>query len=209
MNILEKYGEWINQGTSQSIKKAYDIAKKAHQGQTRNIKTKEGEDIEYITHPLKVAELVKQLKSSHKISDLIKAAILHDTVQDTDITLDYIKNEFGELVHNLVKELTNDPEEMKRIGKTQYLTNKMLHMTSWALIIKLADRYSNVEDLFNAFHGSYKQKVWANKYAIQTQEIIKELKEKRELTSTQKNLVELIENKLNDFFKGMSEEKIV
>jgi len=204
MNILERYGEWINRDdTSKSIKKAYDIAKTAHQGQTRNIKNKEGEDIEYITHPLKVAELVKQLKSSHKISDLIKAAILHDTVQDTNVTLDDIKNEFGELVHNLVKELTNDPEEIKKLGKTKYMIDKMLSMTNWALIIKLADRYCNIEDLFNAFHGTNKQKEWAKKYAIQTNDIIKELKEKRELTNTQKDIVELIEEKLDEFFVGM------
>ena len=206
MIILENYEEWIDKNTSLGVKKAYDIAKKAHQGVTRNIKDEQGNDIEYIIHPLKVAELVQKLKTSHKISDLIKAAILHDTVEDTNITLDDIKSEFGDLVHDLVKELTSDPNEIKRIGKIKYLTDKMLHMTSWALVIKLADRYNNVEDLFHAFHGTSKQKEWATKYANQTREIIKELKEKRELTNTQITLVQLIEDKLSDFFKSMEEK---
>ena len=58
-------------------------------------------------------------------ADLIAAAHLHDTIEDTNTTEQDIKKLFGGLVASLVKELTSDKEKISQIGKTQYLLNKM------------------------------------------------------------------------------------
>ena len=68
------------------LKKAYEFAEYAHRHQQRYT----GE--EYIIHPLKVASI---LSSWHLDQTIMEAALLHDTVEDTHVTLDEIEKEFG------------------------------------------------------------------------------------------------------------------
>ena len=81
----------------EKIRKAYELADKAHGGQTRL----SGEP--YISHPLAVASLVAELGLD---TDSIIAAILHDAVEDTDVKLSSIKTEFGADVALLVDGVT-------------------------------------------------------------------------------------------------------
>jgi len=166
-------------------KEADDYASKKHKDQKR----RSGEP--YINHPKRVAQLVKQYKSSNQINNLIKAALLHDTLEDTDTTPEDLKKLFGGLVASLVKELTSDKIKAKE-DKTSYLTNKMVNMSSWALVIKLADRLDNVQDITTA------PKPWALKYKQQTITILNSLVKNRTLSNTQKNLIKAIRNKLEE-----------
>jgi len=81
------------------IKEARAFATKAHEGQIRKYT---GEP--YITHPVAVALLVHKVTSD---SDMIAAALLHDVVEDTDISLDDIGKEFGGKIAYLVEGLTD------------------------------------------------------------------------------------------------------
>jgi len=181
------------------IEKAKEFAKKAHSGQYRRGTDEKGNKLEYFIHPESVAEIVQRLKKSHKIAHLIAAAYLHDTVEDTDTSINQIKEEFGELVANLVEELTSDEEQLKIMGKEKYLTQKLLTMSSWGLVIKLADRLDNVKEIPEIMKsGNTQKKKWARKYASQTKGIITVLKNQRNLSKTQEMIVDLIEDKIKE-----------
>src|SRR5215470_4585551 len=81
----------------QLIERAYRRASSAHEGQLR----KSGEP--YMVHPVAVAQILSELKLD---AAAISAALLHDVVEDTDITLDDLETEFGEEVSHLVDGVT-------------------------------------------------------------------------------------------------------
>ncbi|MBR3220439.1 bifunctional (p)ppGpp synthetase/guanosine-3',5'-bis(diphosphate) 3'-pyrophosphohydrolase [Candidatus Saccharibacteria bacterium] len=133
---------------SKELQKAIDLATQAHQGQKRQ----SGDD--YITHPLAVMQILQDWRMDE---DTIIAGVLHDIVEDTDITLDDIKQQFGESVAFLVDGAT-------KLGRTRsgmrdldtYLPStkdnllRLLVATGAdirVLIIKLADRLHNLRTL--------------------------------------------------------------
>ncbi|MBQ3468352.1 bifunctional (p)ppGpp synthetase/guanosine-3',5'-bis(diphosphate) 3'-pyrophosphohydrolase [Candidatus Saccharibacteria bacterium] len=130
------------------IEKAVQMATKAHEGQFR----KSGDP--YISHPLAVMKIVEDWGMDE---DTVVAAVLHDTVEDTDITLDDIKNEFGEQVAFLVDGVTklgNARSGMRDIDTylpetKDNLLRLLIAMGSdiRVLIIKLADRLHNLRTL--------------------------------------------------------------
>ena len=133
---------------SPRIKKAITIATKAHEGQLR----KTGEP--YIIHPLAVMKLLQEWNMDE---DSIIAGILHDTVEDTNLTLKEIEDEFGKDVAFLVNGVTKLGKArsgMKNLD--EYLPEtgnnllKLLIATGQdvrVLIIKLADRLHNLRTL--------------------------------------------------------------
>jgi hypothetical protein len=178
-------GESINHDMAEGEKEALQYATKAHAGQTRS-----GGD-PYISHPVRVANHIRQYKQSHNLDALISAAYLHDTIEDTDTTQEVLHDLFGGLVASLVKELTSDPEQIKKMGKAQYLAHKMAAMSSYALVIKLADRLDNVKDITTA-----KTPEWRQKYAKETNHILDYIEKTRALSGTHQKLIELIRAKL-------------
>lgn len=180
------------------VKKARLFATKAHEGTYRKGVDENGNKIEYITHPIAVSKILHTYKKSHKIDFLIAACMLHDTVEDVDwVTIDLIRNEFGELIASLVDELTSDPSGLEKFGKEQYLINKMLNMTTWGLGIKLADRIHNLSDIQSKIDSGNKSNIkWAIKYSTQTKNIISALENNRELTNTHKKLIKIIKEKI-------------
>ena len=173
---------------------AKKFSEKAHKGQTRKFA-----DEPYSNHPNRVAGIVKRFKSSHKIDQLVSAALLHDTIEDTGTTEEDLHKLFGGLTASLVKELTSDPKGIDVKGKTKYLSDKMKSMSSWALVVKLADRLDNVSDLKNATAE------FAEKYSGQTRRLLKMLKQERKLTNTQQKLVNAIEEKLDELNDSKNE----
>lgn len=123
------------------ILKAIQFGTQKHDGQVRK-----GTGVPYITHPIMVSYILAQYKQSKNIEDLICASILHDTLEDTEATFVEIVNEFNPLVASLVLELTNDERMISELGKLRYMKTKLIGMSNYALIIKLADRLSNISD---------------------------------------------------------------
>lgn len=123
------------------IEKAQEFATAAHTGQVRKYT---GEP--YITHPIQVAEIVSRV--SHT-PEMIAAALLHDVVEDTPVTLDEIRTEFGDTVADLVYWLT---APSKGFGGTRAQRKEMdrHHMEQAppeAQTIKLADIIHNTSSI--------------------------------------------------------------
>lgn len=173
---------------SQILETALAFAKKAHEGQKRS------GGLPYIVHPIAVAKNVEKFKGGSKNLQALKdAAHLHDTIEDTDTTLDQIESLFGSLVASLVKELTSDPEGIKTHGKQVYLATKMEKMSSYGLVIKLADRLDNVQDIAHA-----RTPAWRIKYKTETEYILAHLEANRYLSNTHKNIIKAIRDKINE-----------
>lgn len=154
------------------VLKAMQFAEKAHHGQKRK-----GSGLPYFYHPITVAIIVASFKQSRHLSELLCAACLHDTLEDTNLTFEEIAQEFTHLVASLVQELTNDEEEIARIGKLEYHKKKLVGISSYALYLKLADRLHNVSDQPS------------DKMVKETLELMEHLKKKRKLTKGQKAMV--------------------
>ena len=133
---------------SDRIKQAVAVAKKAHEGQTRRT----GEA--YIVHPLAVKKILEEWGMDE---DTIIAGILHDTVEDTDLTLDDIKKKFGESVAFLVDGVTKlstardgmrDIDTYLPATRDNFLRLMIaLGADIRVLIIKFADRLHNLRTL--------------------------------------------------------------
>ena len=182
---LEEELAKIKREMDEGSEEALQYATQAHAGQTRS-----GGD-PYITHPMRVADHIRQYKQSHNLDALISAAYLHDTIEDTDTTQEALHDLFGGLVASLVKELTSDPEQIKKMGKAAYLSHKMAVMSSYGLVIKLADRLDNVKDITTA-----RTPQWRAKYAAETNQILDYIEKTRALSGTHKKLISLIRAKL-------------
>jgi GTP pyrophosphokinase len=119
------------------IERAYAAADLAHKGQMR----KSGEP--YITHPLAVAQILADLGIGSKT---LAAALLHDTVEDTDYTLDMLRADFGDEIAMLVDGVTKldkvkygDSAQAETVRKMVVAMSKDIRV----LVIKLADRLHN------------------------------------------------------------------
>ncbi len=123
------------------VPRANQYARKAHEGM--GFVTACGYDRPQIEHLQEVADMVWASGGS----DIeIAAAWLHDSVEDTSVTLEDIKNEFGEEVAGLVNELT-DPEEIRHLPtaeRKQKQAQRIATESESARRVKLADQTSNV-----------------------------------------------------------------
>ena len=127
----------------EKISQAYKVAEKAHEGQKRT----SGDP--YITHPLAVAAILLDYCMD---TDTICAALLHDTVEDTDVTLDDLRKKFGEDVALMVDGVTKiglvplvskEEQQAENIRKILMAMSKDIRV----IIIKLADRLHNMRTL--------------------------------------------------------------
>jgi GTP diphosphokinase / guanosine-3',5'-bis(diphosphate) 3'-diphosphatase len=119
------------------IERAYSVAERAHTGQKR----RSGEP--YITHPVAVAQILAELGIGART---IAAALLHDTVEDTEYTLDELRNDFGDEIGMLVDGVTKldkvkygDSAQAETVRKMIVAMSRDIRV----LIIKLADRLHN------------------------------------------------------------------
>ena len=139
-SLIEKYNPDANFGL---IEKAYRFSTKAHEGQERV----SGDP--YIVHPVEVGCILAELEMDESS---IAAGILHDTIEDTPYTYDFIKKEFGteiaELVQGVTK-LTRIPYTTKQEIQAENFRKMFLAMAKdiRVIIIKLADRLHNMRTL--------------------------------------------------------------
>jgi guanosine-3',5'-bis(diphosphate) 3'-pyrophosphohydrolase len=119
------------------VARAYNVAKSAHEGQLRQ----SGEP--YITHPVAVAQILADLGIGPKT---IMAALLHDTVEDTDVTLQTVHDEFGPEVAMLVDGVTKlDKVKYGESAQAETVRKMIVAMSKdiRVLVVKLADRLHN------------------------------------------------------------------
>ncbi len=137
---------------TKKVEKAYKYAKYLHEGQYRQ----SGEP--YISHPLNVAYILSEM---HADIDTICAGLLHDTLEDTNITKEEIAEEFNKDVANLVDGVTKISKMNFSTKKEQNLANTRKIITGITsdvriIIIKLADRLHNMRTL--EYKSEFKQK---------------------------------------------------
>ena len=76
----------------------------------------------------------------------IQVALAHDTLEDTDATFDEIAEQFGFEIANYVQEITNNRDEVKRLGKEEYINQELENLSHPALFVKLCDILYNCLD---------------------------------------------------------------
>ena len=123
------------------IKKARKFATRAHKGQVRKYT---GEP--YIVHPIAVAETVRIHGGS---DEMVAAAMLHDTIEDTNVTYDDVRKEFGITVAGLVRELTDtsSPSDGNRAVRKEIDRRRLAKASADAQTIKLADLIDNTTSI--------------------------------------------------------------
>ena len=148
INLIKSY----NQEEVDIISKAYDYADNLHKGQYRQ----SGEP--YISHPLNVAYILAEI---HADKDTICAGLLHDTIEDTNITKEDISHEFNQNIANLVDGVTKLAKMnfSSKLDQNNANTRKIITGITddvRIIIIKLADRLHNMRTL--EFKSEFKQK---------------------------------------------------
>jgi len=111
----------------------------------RNQRRKDNAKSPYINHPIEVTQLLWDVGGVRDV-DVLLAAILHDTVEDTDTRPDEIRDRFGEDVLGFVMEVTDDKSLPKGERKRLQIVNAP-HKSHGAKLIKLADKSCNVRNL--------------------------------------------------------------
>jgi guanosine-3',5'-bis(diphosphate) 3'-pyrophosphohydrolase len=122
---------------------AASFAARRHTGQTR--KGKEGRP--YINHPIELAEMLINTADVQDV-EVLAAALLHDTVEDTETRNEEIAELFGDRVAGIVREVTDDKSLPKHRRKELQIEHAP-HLSPDAKLVKIADKISNVTDITN------------------------------------------------------------
>ncbi|RLD07550.1 MAG: hypothetical protein DRI65_04415 [Chloroflexota bacterium] len=162
--------------------KAIELAREHHEGQLRK---NTGEA--YLTHPFAVAGLVASVTTDE---DMIIAALLHDTVEDSDLTLNEIEGHLGLRVRKLVDDLTDVSKPSDGNRGVRKRLDRQHTANSWpeAKTIKLADLIDNLKGIHTFSPG------FADKYMKEKVLILKVL------TEGDATLYKMVEKLLKEFF---------
>jgi len=142
--ILDEIQSYLPGCNTRIVEKAYEWAARFHEGQMR----KSGEP--YLSHPMEVAYILAQMKLD---LPTIAAGLLHDVVEDSQVSIEEIKKEFGEEVAFIVDGLTklkSLPESVDKLTKQAESLRKIIFAMSKDLrviLVKLADRLHNMRTL--------------------------------------------------------------
>ena len=122
---------------------AIELASHKHRDQRR----KDQEKSPYINHPIAVASLLAQ----HSVTDAtaLLAAILHDTIEDTQTTRDELVAAFGEDVAACVCEVTDD-KSLPKARRKELQIEHAAHLSSSAKLVKIADKICNLRDIVDS-----------------------------------------------------------
>ena len=120
------------------INKAIYFAKKYHEGQLR----KSGEP--FYSHPLEVAYMVSDYNLK---TDVIASSILHDIIEDTEVTAKKIHNAFGQRIAEMVDRLTRDRPDGTKLTVEEIINSTYKNGDKEVLLIKLIDRLHNIQTI--------------------------------------------------------------
>ncbi|WP_331068747.1 HD domain-containing protein [Steroidobacter sp.] len=123
------------------ILKAAQFAARKHKDQRR----KDAAASPYINHPLALANI---LWEEGKVEDpvVIAAALLHDTIEDTETAYDELRGQFGEEIAEIVAEVT-DTKWLKKTSRKRLQVSKTARASRAAKLVKLADKIANLRDI--------------------------------------------------------------
>ena len=156
--MLDFWSFRVHNVRMKQLDKAIQFATKAHEGQIRKYT---GEP--YIVHPLAVMEIVKTV--DHTV-EMLMAAVLHDTVEDCDVTIQDIDREFGPVVAQLVDELTDvsKPEDGNRAFRKGLDREHSAQASAQGQTIKIADLLDNTKSITE--HDEHFAKVYMKEKAL-------------------------------------------
>lgn len=124
-----------------AIVKAAQFASEKHKSQRR----KDADASPYINHPLALANVLAT-EGGIDNPDVICAALLHDTIEDTNTTADELTTHFGPKVTSIVLEVTDDKSLDKAVRKEEQVRHAP-HISPEAKLVKLADKICNLRDI--------------------------------------------------------------
>lgn len=136
---------------SERIERAIRLTLHAHAGQIR----KADPQVPYATHPLHVAIMVQEVGGEE---DSVIAALLHDLLEDTDVTPEDLVEEFGPRVSTIVQEVSEDKSLPWRDRKAR-MVERLQSASPEACMVAAADKIHNLETLIDA-HDRFGPSVW-------------------------------------------------
>jgi GTP diphosphokinase / guanosine-3',5'-bis(diphosphate) 3'-diphosphatase len=113
----------------------------------RNQRRKDEEASPYINHPIQLAYILVQADIEDPV--VLAAALLHDTIEDTNTTLDELEIVFGYEIANIVAECSDD-KSLSKVERKQAQVEHAAHISNKAKLVKLADKIANVSDINGA-----------------------------------------------------------
>jgi len=193
---VQTYNKFLNPKT---LSKAYSFALKAHKNQKRD----SGDP--YLMHPVAVADILTDLKLD---SATIATGLLHDTLEDTNVTYKTVYNEFGKEVADLVDGVTKISElEEKVVGNSKAENiRKLILATSKdirVLLVKLADRLHNMRTLKSIKDAERKKRI-----SNETMEIYAPLADRMGMNHIRDELEDLSFKELNSEARNLIVDKI-
>ncbi len=126
------------------VLKAAHFAALKHKNQTR----KDHNASPYINHPIAVALTIAEVGRIDD-ADILAAALLHDTLEDTDTTPNELEQEFGSRIRTLVEEVTDNTHLPSKERKRLQVEHAP-ELSNGAVLIKLGDKIANVKDMIKA-----------------------------------------------------------
>lgn len=140
---LEKKASYLSKDDLHRLEAAYTLAEKAHRG----MKRKSGEP--FITHPVAVTEILADMRLD---PDALMAGLLHDTVEDTDVSFEELEEKFGSTVRKIVEGETKISKLAVRVYEDEQSENLRQMLMAMGndvriILVKLADRLHNMRTL--------------------------------------------------------------
>jgi len=126
------------------IVKAAQFAAEKHKNQRR----KDADASPYINHPLALANVLAT-EVGIENPDVICAALLHDTIEDTNTTAEELSTLFGSKIASIVLEVTDDKNLDKAVRKEEQVRHAA-HISPEAKLVKLADKICNLRDILSS-----------------------------------------------------------
>ncbi len=143
LQSLQAKTSYLSGADTERLKDAFELARSAHEGMRR----RSGEP--YIVHPVAVTALLAEMRLD---ADALIAGLLHDTVEDTDVTFEQIEEQFGKPVRRIVEGETKISKLAVRVyedEQSENLRQMLLAMVGDVriILVKLADRLHNMRTL--------------------------------------------------------------
>jgi guanosine-3',5'-bis(diphosphate) 3'-pyrophosphohydrolase len=141
-NVLQESAKTDKAKLLSLLFKALSFSAEKHTKQRR----KDIDKTPYINHPISLANILAQRWVIDE--NVLCAAILHDTIEDTETTVDELQEHFGEKITSIVLEVTDDKSLEKSVRKQKQVEHAAT-ISHEAKLVKLADKIANITDIIN------------------------------------------------------------